>query len=77
MPILLVPAMHLSMYDHKIVQKNIDICKEHGVLFLDPFISGNKAKSPEIQEIVEDRDSDDWETRFAEEKNPYHRWCDC
>ncbi len=51
-PILLVPAMHLSMYDHKIVQKNIDICKEHGVLFLDPFISGNKAKSPEIQEIV-------------------------
>jgi phosphopantothenoylcysteine decarboxylase / phosphopantothenate---cysteine ligase len=51
-PILLVPAMHLSMYDHKIVQKNIDICKEHGVLFLDPFISGNKAKSPAVQEIV-------------------------
>jgi len=52
-PILLVPAMHLSMYDHKIVQKNIEICKDHGVLFLDPFISGNKAKSPEILEIVE------------------------
>jgi phosphopantothenoylcysteine decarboxylase / phosphopantothenate---cysteine ligase len=52
-PILLVPAMHLSMYDHKIVQKNIEICKIHGVLFIDPFISGNKAKSPEILEIVE------------------------
>ena len=52
-PILLVPAMHLSMYDHKIVQKNIDICKEHGVLFIDPFISGNKAKLPEVDEIVE------------------------
>ncbi len=52
-PILLVPAMHLSMYDHKIIQKNIKICKDHGVLFLDPFISGNKAKSPEILEIVE------------------------
>jgi phosphopantothenoylcysteine decarboxylase/phosphopantothenate--cysteine ligase len=52
-PVLLVPAMHLSMYDHKIVQKNIDICKDHGVLFLDPYISGNKAKFPEIQEIVE------------------------
>ena len=52
-PILLVPAMHLSMYDHKIVQQNIEICKKHGVLFIDPFISGNKAKSPEILEIVE------------------------
>ena len=52
-PVLLVPAMHLSMYDHKIVQKNIDICKEHGVLFIDPFISGNKAKLPEVDEIVE------------------------
>jgi len=52
-PILLVPAMHLSMYDHRIVQKNIDICKDQGVLFIDPFISGNKAKLPEIHEIVE------------------------
>jgi phosphopantothenoylcysteine decarboxylase/phosphopantothenate--cysteine ligase len=52
-PILLVPAMHLSMYDHRIVQKNIDICKEHGVLFIDPFISGNKAKLPQVDEIVE------------------------
>jgi len=52
-PILLVPAMHLSMYDHKIVQKNIDICKDHGVLFIDPFISGNKAKLPQVDEIVE------------------------
>jgi phosphopantothenoylcysteine decarboxylase/phosphopantothenate--cysteine ligase len=52
-PILLVPAMHLSMYDHKIVQKNIDICKDHGVLFIDPYIAGNKAKIPEVYEIVE------------------------
>jgi phosphopantothenoylcysteine decarboxylase/phosphopantothenate--cysteine ligase len=52
-PILLVPAMHLSMYDHTIVQKNIDICKDHGVLFIDPFITGNKAKLPQVDEIVE------------------------
>jgi phosphopantothenoylcysteine decarboxylase/phosphopantothenate--cysteine ligase len=52
-PILLVPAMHLSMYDHTIVQKNIDICKAHGVLFINPFISGNKAKLPEVDGIVE------------------------
>jgi phosphopantothenoylcysteine decarboxylase/phosphopantothenate--cysteine ligase len=52
-PILLVPAMHFSMYDHAIVQKNIDICKAHGVLFIDPFISENKAKLSEVNEIVE------------------------
>jgi phosphopantothenoylcysteine decarboxylase / phosphopantothenate---cysteine ligase len=52
-PVILVPAMHLSMYDHRIVQKNIDICKDHGVLFIDPFISGNKAKLPEVDQIIE------------------------
>jgi len=52
-PVLLVPAMHLSMYDHKIVQKNIKICTEHGVFFLDPNITGTKAKFPEIPQIVE------------------------
>lgn len=52
-PILLVPAMHLSMYDHKIVQKNIEICKDHGVFVLSPFLSGNKAKLPDVSEIVE------------------------
>lgn len=52
-PILCVPAMHLSMYDHRIVQKNIDICKSQGVLFLNPFISGTKAKIASVSEIVE------------------------
>jgi phosphopantothenoylcysteine decarboxylase/phosphopantothenate--cysteine ligase len=51
-PVLLVPAMHRSMYDHKIIQKNIDICKEHGILFIDPFLSDTKAKIPEVHEIV-------------------------
>lgn len=52
-PILCVPAMHLSMYNHRIVQKNIDICKDQGVMFLNPFISGTKAKIASISEIVE------------------------
>lgn len=52
-PILLVPAMHLSMYDHKIVQKNMKICKDHGVFVMSPFLSGNKAKLPEVSEIVQ------------------------
>ncbi|MFA5102464.1 MAG: bifunctional phosphopantothenoylcysteine decarboxylase/phosphopantothenate--cysteine ligase CoaBC [Candidatus Thermoplasmatota archaeon] len=52
-PVLLVPSMHRSMYDQRIVQKNIGICRNHGVLFLDPYLVGNKAKFPEIDEIVE------------------------
>lgn len=51
-PVLLVPAMHLSMYDHRIVQKNIEFCKKHGVSFLDPHLQGSKAKMPEVEEIV-------------------------
>jgi phosphopantothenoylcysteine decarboxylase/phosphopantothenate--cysteine ligase len=52
-PVLLVPAMHLSMYDHLIVQKNIETLKDHGVGFIEPVIKGNKAKLPGIEEIVE------------------------
>jgi len=52
-PVLLVPAMHLSMHNQTIVQKNIQICKEHGVFFVDPVIVGNTAKMSEVDEIVE------------------------
>jgi phosphopantothenoylcysteine decarboxylase/phosphopantothenate--cysteine ligase len=52
-PVLLVPAMHLSMYDHKILQKNIAVLKDHGVIVLDPIIQGKKAKLPDVDEIVE------------------------
>ena len=51
-PMLIVPAMHLSMYDHKIVQKNVLKCKEIGIKFIEPFIQGNKAKMACIEEIV-------------------------
>ena len=51
-PILIVPAMHLSMYDHKIVQKNILKCKEIGIEFIEPSIQGSKAKLADIGEIV-------------------------
>ncbi|UCD14129.1 MAG: bifunctional phosphopantothenoylcysteine decarboxylase/phosphopantothenate--cysteine ligase CoaBC [Thermoplasmatales archaeon] len=50
---VIVPAMHLSMYAHKIVQENIDKCKRMGISFIDPLISGNKAKMPSLDEIVE------------------------
>jgi phosphopantothenoylcysteine decarboxylase/phosphopantothenate--cysteine ligase len=51
-PIIIVPAMHLSMYDHKIIQKNIKTLKEIGVHFVDPFVDRNKAKMATIEEIV-------------------------
>ena len=51
-PILIVPAMHLSMYDHKIVQENIKKCKKVGVRFVEPLIEKNKAKMASIDEIV-------------------------
>jgi phosphopantothenoylcysteine decarboxylase/phosphopantothenate--cysteine ligase len=51
-PILIVPAMHLSMYDHKIVQKNIDKCKELGIKFVEPIIDKNKAKLADVDEII-------------------------
>lgn len=52
-PILVVPAMHLSMYNHKILQKNIVICKEQGIVFVDPVIRSNKARMPDVDEVVE------------------------
>lgn len=51
-PIIIVPAMHLSMYKHNVVRKNIEKCKEMNITFLDPNVFGNKAKMPSIDEIV-------------------------
>jgi phosphopantothenoylcysteine decarboxylase/phosphopantothenate--cysteine ligase len=51
-PILIVPAMHLSMYDHKIIQENIKKCKTVKIKFIEPNIEKNKAKMPNIDEIV-------------------------
>jgi len=50
-PFIIVPAMHLSMYNHKIIQKNIEICKKLDISFIEPEISNNKAKMPGISEI--------------------------
>lgn len=51
-PIMIVPAMHLSMYDHKIIQSNIKKCKKIGIDFVDPNLEGNKAKMAGVDEIV-------------------------
>ncbi|MFO7677934.1 MAG: bifunctional phosphopantothenoylcysteine decarboxylase/phosphopantothenate--cysteine ligase CoaBC [Thermoplasmatota archaeon] len=51
-PVIVVPAMHLSMYNHKAVEKNIKKCKKLGVTIIEPAISNTKAKMPGIDEIV-------------------------
>jgi len=51
-PIIIVPAMHLSMYTHKIIQENIDKCKDIGIRFIEPFIEENKAKIADIDIII-------------------------
>lgn len=51
-PILIVPAMHISMYDHKIVQNNIKKCKKIGIKFVGPYLVGNKAKMSSVNEIA-------------------------
>lgn len=51
-PVMIVPAMHKSMYDHRIVQKNIHQLKEHGIDVVDPYLEKKKAKLASIEEIT-------------------------
>lgn len=51
-PIIIVPAMHISMYNHSIIQKNIENCKKIGIKFIGPILEKNKAKMVEIEEII-------------------------
>ena len=50
--VLMVPAMHHSMYLHPIVRENIGKLEEIGVGVLMPKIEENKAKLPSTQTIV-------------------------
>jgi len=51
-PVLIVPAMHHSMYRHPAVRENIKTLKEWGVEFVDPLIEEEKAKIASAEEIV-------------------------
>ncbi len=51
-PILIVPAMHLSMYEHKILLENIAKLKNIGIEFIEPRIAEARAKYPDIETIV-------------------------
>lgn len=52
-PVVIVPAMHSSMYNHPIVTENIRKLRKIGVNFIEPKIEEKKAKMPGNEEIVE------------------------
>jgi phosphopantothenoylcysteine decarboxylase/phosphopantothenate--cysteine ligase len=52
-PIIIVPAMHESMYNHPILTENIKKLKALGVEFVGPRIEEGKAKIAETKDIVE------------------------
>jgi len=52
-PIMIVPAMHESMYNHPILAENINKLRGLGVQFIGPRIEEGKAKIAETREIVD------------------------
>jgi len=53
-PIIIVPAMHETMYEHPIVKKNIDTLKSYDVHFVGPRFEEKKAKIAHVDEIVQE-----------------------
>ena len=52
-PTIIVPAMHLSLWQSPQVQRAVRSLREMNVEILEPLISENKAKYPDVTEIVE------------------------
>jgi phosphopantothenoylcysteine decarboxylase/phosphopantothenate--cysteine ligase len=52
-PIIIVPAMHESMYNHPVLSKNIRELKALGIEFVGPRIEEGKAKIAKTKDIVE------------------------
>ena len=52
-PIVAVPAMHESMYRHKLFQENLAKLRSAGVHMLEPKIEEGKAKLASVEEVVQ------------------------
>jgi len=52
-PILVVPAMHSSMYKNPFVTENVQKLKDRGVMFVEPRWEEKKAKMPEVDVVVD------------------------
>ena len=51
-PILIVPAMHISMYNNELIMENMRKLEKTGIKFITPKFDENKAKMPSVDEIV-------------------------
>jgi phosphopantothenoylcysteine decarboxylase/phosphopantothenate--cysteine ligase len=51
-PVIIIPAMHISMYNHPVVLENIEKLKSIGIFVLEPKFDEHKAKMLGIEEIV-------------------------
>ena len=51
-PILLIPAMHGSMYSNQLVQRSIKTCQEAGIVFLESRLDRTKVKLPDFSAII-------------------------
>ncbi len=52
MPIIIVPAMHNSMYTHEIITENIKRLKKAGVTFVGPKMEEKKAKMASQEDVI-------------------------
>ena len=52
-PVVVVPAMHNTMYEHPVVKENIEKAREMGIEIVDPVIDEKKAKMAPPDEIVD------------------------
>jgi len=52
-PVMMVPAMHNTMYDHPKVVENMELARKMGVLVIEPKIEEKKAKMAPNDVIVE------------------------
>ncbi len=51
--IVVVPAMHLEMFSNKILERNISVLREMGVMVMEPRLEDGKAKIMWPEEIVD------------------------
>jgi phosphopantothenoylcysteine decarboxylase/phosphopantothenate--cysteine ligase len=80
-PVLLVPAMHETMYYHPAVIANIEKLHQMGVGVVAPRLEEDKAKIPEVDEIVEHvlaafGPDDLYGKRFVVTAGPTRGWID-
>ncbi len=52
-PVLVAPAMHLTMYENEAVQRNVQALRDMGVELVGPIMLGKKARVASVEEILE------------------------